>query len=452
MSNRTIGGKAPLITQDGAEAELPHERAEMMERAALGCVVIDGARSESAETVLGELLAEDFYFPRHQIIFKALLELATDGAVIDLVTLGEHLKGKRLLEAAGGELYLSDLLAAPGSVTHVHHYVTKVRQYSITRNIRRRIQALSPDATAEQIEPIIDLMDLRDTRNTALVRMSDILDAHLAELQSGHADYLKTGFPTFDCGIYAQAGDLIVIAARAGVGKTAYMSNILHNLLQHGIHCLYCPTETQPAQFLDRLIPQIANVRASKFRSRDFSAEDKASLANARDKLMRLPLSLLDKASPTLREIRQHLRVSGAKVLFVDYLSRCSMPREENRAREIERFMVDLKTLCQEQKVVCFLAVQLSRRTDHMKEGEAPLLADLADSSAVEKEADAVVFLWRKKKVWGDINLMEIDALFGKNRWGFAHSWMIDFDRKSMCMTEQGAELAKEAQDVPPML
>jgi replicative DNA helicase len=207
-------------------------------------------------------------------------------------------------------------------------------------------------------------------------------------------------------------------------------------MLKDGTPCLYCPTEMRPAQFMDRMAPLLVNVPADKFRSRDFDLNDLENISNIQSQVEGFPLTLLNIASPNIHEIKMAVKSSGCKVLFLDYLGRCSMPKENTRMREIERFVVDLKNICVDMGILCFLAVQLSRATDYNKDSE-PRLADLSDSSAIEKEADAVIFLWRDPANPGSYDMSNISGVLGKNRHGVLDRFSISFIKRQMRMTDQ---------------
>lgn len=407
-----------------------------MEQAVLGSVLIENGKPELTDCVFDELTEADFYSDRCKRVFRTLVCMRGDGVPIDLVTLTARMKADGELSKAGGEVFLADLLANVATTYHIRHYAAQVKRNAVMRQIRRELADLNPAASPEAIERIMHLVEQRDNGDaTNVVRAGSLVDDYLAECEQGRSCGIKTGYATFDDNLHPQPGDLVVVAARTNVGKTAYLTNVLSNLLERGVPCLFCATEMRPKQFLDRLFPLRVAVPASSFRAKTFGAEDIAELQSVADEAKRMPLHLLDIASPTIQEIKRAIRASGCKVLFVDYLGRCSTSREQTRMREIEKFVVELKNECVKSGILCFLAVQLNRRTDF--DNAPPKLADLSDSSAVEKEADAVIFLWRNPKVKSEsFKAPVIEAFFGKNRFGYMHKWGLEFDRKSMRMTE----------------
>lgn len=407
----------------------------MMEHAVLGSFLIESSISSAADFVLEELAEDDFSRIASRQIFSLFKEMRENGEAIDLVTVCARLKAKGELDELGGEVFVCGLLDSVSTTNHIRHYAREVKRNAVMRLLRREITRLNPTAEPEAVERIMALVEQRDSGDRlAVVTPKEIMDGYLEDCFKGRQPGINTGYATLDGGLHPQAGDLVVVAARTNVGKTAYLTNILVNMLDNGTVCLYCPTEMRPAQFMSRLLPLKTGIAASKFRAQQFRAEDLAELETVVADAKAYPLYLLDIAGPSIYEIKRAIRFSKCRVLFVDYLGRCAMSREATRTREIEKFVVELKNECVKSGVLCFLAVQLSRRTDFDK--APPKLADLADSSAVEKEADAVIFLWRNPEHKASGERPVIEAFLGKNRFGYMHKWLLDFDRHSLRMTE----------------
>jgi replicative DNA helicase len=339
-------------------------------------------------------------------------------------------------------MFLSDLFKHVSTTAHIRHYAATVKRNSVMRLIRREMAKLNPATAPEELDKIMQLIHLRDTDdNSFLASPKTFIDEYFNECEQTREAGIRTGYPTFDRNFHAQDGDLIVVAARANVGKTVFSTNVLVNLLSHGTRCLYCPTEMRPKQFMGRIMPLCIGVPATTFRSHQFTPGDISEMRGVGEDIKAMPLHFLDMGSPTINEIKRAVRISGCKVLFVDYLGRCSMTHEQTRMREIERFVVELKNECLKSGIICFLAVQLSRRTDF--DEASPKLADLSDSSAIEKEADAVLFLWREAvDKQTQIRPPFINIGFGKNRFGYTPQWTLDFNRVSLRMTECGGNYA----------
>ena len=405
---------------------------ERIEAAIIGDLV---SGTTLADQIFGELVESNFDDPKNKTIFKVLQSMYGEKKTIDLLTTTHALA--HISPEMGLVAHLGLCLEHITTPAHILTYIGIVKRNSYLRQIRNEIIQLNPEVEPTAIEYIMGLIQLRDEgdkKNT--VCPIDFIDDYIKNLKTKQCQGITSGFDTIDRHIRAQASDLVVVGARTNVGKTTFLTNVLVNMLKDEIPCLYCPTEMRPNQFMDRISPLLVSVPADKFRSREFNLNDLAQMDEIGEHIKTMPLTLLNIASPNIHEIRMAVKSSSCRVLFLDYLGRCSMPREETRMREIERFMVDLKNICVDLGILCFLAVQLSRATDYNKDSE-PRLADLSDSSAIEKEADAVIFLWRDPADPGGYEISNISGVLSKNRHGILAHFPIDFNKVQMRMTER---------------
>jgi len=402
-----------------------------LENAILGEVLTGGSPELDSQIFL-DLTEDHFAEPKNRTAYGILKAMRSGGRPINPLTFRYEAEGQGQKDL--NDKYIQSLMDHITTPAHTQAYIALVKRNAYMREIRRQIMRLNPSADRGEVERVMELVALRDSADKKLtVTPKDIADQYITELKEKNNQTIETGFDTIDRNIHPQAGDLIVVGARTNVGKTTYLTNVCVNMLENGIPCLYAPTEMRPKQFLDRISPLVSDIPAHKFRSREFELSELAEMDQIAGRLKALPFTMLDIAGPNIAEITQAVRSSGCKVLFLDYLGRCSMPRETTRMREIEKFVVELKNLCVTEGVLCFLAVQLSRATDFNKDSP-PRLADLSDSSAIEKEADAVIFLWRDPaNPTGGI----IQAGISKNRHGNLCGLSVAFDKNQMKMTEE---------------
>lgn len=380
------------------------------------------------------LTADDFVDASNKTAFMIAKGMHGNKKVIDPHTLSAEATRQGLRVSYE---YLGAVTEKNTTLEQIGAYIELMKRDKHLREIHAKLVELNPEATADSINSIIDLIAKRDSlEKKTTIEAWRIVDGYIVELQSKKSKTINTGFYTIDTYCQPNPGDVVVIGARTNVGKTVCLTNILVNILKNNVPCLYCPTEMKPSQFLDRISPIISNISSDKFRSRNFRSEDISEIPKISSGIRAMPLTILDIAGPSINDIRQAIKNSDCKVLFVDYLGRCSMTREDKRQREIEKFMVELKNLCINNGILCFLAVQLSRVTDSLKE-VAPRLADLSDSSAIEKEADSVIFLWRNLEL-AKKNPNLIAAVIAKNRHGDYRDFEIDFNKTKMMMTEKG--------------
>lgn len=424
------------------------EPTRLLEMATLGCAMVE---TSAARVVVEELEEKHFALEPHRDIFLAVKGILDSGGELDVLTLSS-----RMNRSSVGTKYLTQCVNAMGSTTAmVETYISEVKRLWTLREIRDRLVKFSPQASLEEVEEFMQLIQERDTGSgLPIVKSTDVIHPYLSELEQGRSlkTRVDTGFPSIDKAFYAQPGDLVTIAARTGIGKTALMTNMLVNMAMKGITCLYVPTEMRPSQFMGRVMPILSGVPAWKFRAFALTKDDIHQVSSVGGPKLydAAPFYILDRASPTIQEIGKAIRTIGAKAVFVDYLGRCSMPKDHSRPREVERFVVALKSECVTQQAACFLGVQLSRRTDY--EAGPPKLADLSDSSAIEKESDAVIFMWipdQKKAAQepndaGNANptnrIRKIEAFFGKNRFGYPALIPVILDREFMKIMETPKE------------
>lgn len=406
-----------------------------MERAIIGGIIADGICCTLADESFTNLVDLDFTDRAVMQTFAVLVGMYQEKKAINPVSVAYELERA----GVGDRDTVQKFMDASTYPEHACEYVKIVKRNGLLRTIRHRLTTISPEASTQDIENLMELINRRDqTGKRASVLPREYMDGYIESIFNPKTVKINTGFGILDESLHAQPGDLIVIGARTGVGKTTFLTNVLLTMLRDEVTCLYCPTEMKPAQFTSRLIPIMTGVWASRFRSLNFEVGQKAKIESAAESINGMPLSILDIASPTIGEIRAEVKAREPRVLFVDYLGRCSMTREATRMREIERFVVSLKNLCVERRIICFLAVQLGRATDYNVDAP-PLLADLADSSAIEKEADLVLMLWKDKNRnngAGPADKSIISALIAKNRHGLIRSFDIEFNKSQMRMSE----------------
>lgn len=408
------------------------------ERAVIGAIIL-GAAPDLADEAFTYLVDRHWEDMPSKLAFPVLKEMYSNKEEINPVTAAEAFRRAKLGGASLRVKFFTDYV---DWADKPQEYINIFRWDALSEKIKRKIRNLQEQEdtpTEADIEAVIDLVHERDMiGHSSVIGPADGLEEYIKSLTEKRLLSINTGFPALDHNLHAQPGDLVIVGARTGIGKTTFLTNTLYNISRKSIPCLYIPTEMDANQFRSRIFPLMTGVYASRFRSMKFKEGQLEEIKTAAEEYKQLPIYTLDIASPTIGEIRAAVKEKSCKVLFVDYLGRCSMTREATRMREIEKFVVALKTFCVNQGIVCFMAVQLSRLTDRNAD-TAPLLADLSDSSAIEKEADLVLMLWKdpKKELTGDYSSAIITATIEKNRHGFVDTFDICFDKNKMQMTEQ---------------
>ena len=381
------------------------------EQAVLGAALRD---SEALSKALEILDRQNFYRESHRLIFDAMCELFEQGEPIDLLTLQERLRLRDRLEAAGGVSYLSQLIDMTPTAGHVRHHAKIVREKAILRgliHVATEIVSQSYEDTLE-VEEVLDQAEksifaiseqkitpsFTDTYTVMKESLKDI------EVQFEKKEYITgvpTGFVEFDemtAGL--QAGDLIVIAGRPSMGKTAFALNIAqHAASTKGIGVAIFSLEMSKSQLGIRLLCSEARISSNKLRTGRLSKKDWGPLTLAAGSLAEAPIFIDDTAVMTDLEIRAKARRIMAEknigLIIVDYLQLVrGRDRHESRQQEVSEITRSLKALAKELSVPVIAVSQLSRAVEQ-RHGRRPQLSDLRESGAIEQDADLVAFIYR---------------------------------------------------------
>lgn len=392
------------------ERKLPHN--PDAERSVLGAILLDNQAFHPAIEVLA---AEDFFLDSHRRIFTRMIELSESSRPIDLITLHEELERAGELEAAGGPAYLGSLVDGVPRVTNVEHYARIVKEKALLRNLIHASNNILTQAF-EAEEPADEVLDraehsifaLAEERVKAgLLSLKEIARATLPRLDEvferrQHITGLATGFTDFDnltSGL--QPADLIVLAARPAMGKTALALNIAqHAALQLGKPVAVFSLEMAREALLFRLLCAEARVDSHKFRSGFLSREEMTRLTVALGRMSEAPIFIDDTPALTVLEARAKCRrlqaEHGLGLVVVDYMQLMSgRGRYENRTQEISQISRGLKALAKEVRVPLIAVSQLSRAPEQRGGDHRPQLSDLRESGSIEQDADVVAFIFR---------------------------------------------------------
>lgn len=397
-----------------AGKQQPHN--EEAEASLLGAILIDAdALVKIADTVT----ASDFYDPRHQRIFEAILQLYERHRPIDVLTLADQLKANATLDLVGGPAYLTELTNFVPTAAHVEQYAEMVAQ----KALRRRLIQVSQEIVTLGYDETKDLRELVEEAETSLFQVSQrhvkqslvSLEAILAEsfdrLDDLHRDKNKirgvpTGFRDMD-NILAglQRSDLIVLAARPSMGKTAFSLNLAHNVATIAREpVLIFSLEMSKEQLVDRLLSMESGVDAWALRTGNLTDSDFEKISHAMGTLSEAPIYIDDTPSITVSDLRTKARREAHKhklgLIIVDYLQLMSggsrFGGSENRVQEISEISRGLKQVARELDVPLIALSQLSRSVEN-RHPQIPQLADLRESGSIEQDADVVAFIYREE-------------------------------------------------------
>jgi len=362
------------------------------------------------------LRATDFSLDSHHRIYKAMLALVERGQAVDLVTLAEELRQQNNLLAVGGPAYLASLTEGLPRNLSIENYVGIVKDKSLLRGI---IQ-VGDFMTASAVDPAARAMEVLNTAESELMQLSesgivnDLMDiptivkgsfGSVDNLASASSELtgMATHYTEFDrmtCGL--QAGELIVIAARPSMGKTAWAINIAENAaLQDGKKVAIFSLEMSKEALLRRMMASTARVGARRIQTGFMGREEKGKLAHALSSLTAAPMMIDDTATINVTEMRSKARRmkhrTGLDLIVVDYLQlMCDTRRNENRTQEVSAISRGLKTLAKELHVPVVALSQLSRESEKRGGNRRPILSDLRESGSIEQDADVVAFIHRE--------------------------------------------------------
>lgn len=426
------------------------------EQAVLGAIILDSTVFDKVVDYIKS--PEYFYVALHKLIFMQMLEMINFGAAIDFVTLLEKLKQNKAFDEATGKTYLMDLVNNCPSISNAEAYAKVIAD---KYNIRRLITAsreIIDDASAGDEEPsvLIDsaeqkIFDIRkgneksglERINSVILQTFDRLDALNSETDDSMKP-ISTGIGDLDRVITGlNRSDLILLAARPGMGKTSFALNIARNAACTSKKTVaFFSLEMSKEQLASRLLSTEALISGTKLRTGKLNDEEWSRLIPASDVLSKAELYLDDTPGITITEMKSRLRrLRNLDLVVIDYLQLMGSGRRiDNRVQEISEITRNLKILAKEMNVPVITLSQLSRaseqRTDHR-----PQLSDLRDSGSIEQDADIVLFLYREgyyseksaEQAAPTADMNSGECIVAKNRHGEAKSvklhWQGEFMR-----------------------
>lgn len=412
------------------------------EQALLGCVIID---NEIIVTLSDEMKIQDFFDRRHQLIFQAMLNLYRGQMQIDFTTLIAELQMKNQLVEAGGAVYLSSLLDAEFTTANVGDYIQIVQDSALKRNViaaatsigdagyNANYDAASYVDYAERL--ISDLTKRRRTEgftpiSTVLENVKNIMIAN--RNRTDEITGLSTGFNNLDeITLGLQKDNLIILAARPAMGKSAFAMNIAvqaaqKNKKENGepISVAVFSLEMSQEQIAQRMTASQAHVNLTNIQKGSLNQKEMLLIEGANDDLSNLNLYFCDQGSLTIADIRAKCRkqqqTSGLDLVVIDYLQLINgSGRSSSRQDEVSNISRSLKQMARELGVPVIALAQLSREVEK-REDKRPIMADLRESGSIEQDADIIMFLYREdyytKGTSKVSNLTEL--IIAKNRSG----------------------------------
>lgn len=390
------------------------------ERAVLGSMLIDREALERALELLDE---KSFYEEQNQKIFSVIRTLSLNNRVVDTVTLAEELRKMNYLSSSGGAEYLAEIINTVATAAHIDHYAEIVKEKAILRDLIRAATQMVGDCFQEH-EGANSLLDkaegliysIADKRaRTGLVPLSDMIHEMIENLEVLHqrketVTGVPSGFKRFDdmtAGF--QRGNLVILAARPGVGKTAFALNIaLHAAVKKKLPVAIFSLEMSQQEIGMRLLSSISSIPLQSLRTGFFKKSDWPIITRKAELLSESPI-YLDYSSSAMsiltlrssaRRIAAQLATKGTplSLIIIDYLQLMQGSRKnpENRQNEIAEISRSLKGLARDLNVPIIALSQLNRSPEERGREGKPQLSDLRESGALEQDADLVGFIYRE--------------------------------------------------------
>ena len=386
------------------------------ERACLGSMLLDRGAIEAAIDILN---SEDFYSLQHRVIFDAIMELYRQSVPVDIVTITDFLKSNGTLDKAGGAVYLSSLLDEVPTSANIEYYARIVEQKSLLRKLieaASTIISMGYDTNRDVLE-IVDeaekmIFDVTERRiSKGYFHISDVIKESIFAIEKlYHKRDMYTGIPSgfreFDERTSGfQNSELIIIAARPSVGKTAFALNIAQNVaIREKKSVAIFSLEMSKEALVQRMLCSEARINSQNLRRGFLSDKDWGPLTAAAGKLNEANIFIDETPAISDMQLRAKARRIksryGLDLIIIDYLQLMTATRRRNegRTQEISEISRSLKALARELDIPVIALSQLSRAVEsRSRTDKRPILSDLRESGAIEQDADLVAFLYREE-------------------------------------------------------
>ncbi|MDZ7740730.1 MAG: replicative DNA helicase [Bacteroidota bacterium] len=405
--------RKPSLNQSFTEHGKVPPQAIELEEAVLGAIMLE---KDALTAVIDILKPEVFYKDSHRKIYEAIARLFTKSEPVDILTVTEELKNSGELDIVGGPYYITQLTNRIASAANVEYHVRIISQ----KYIQRELIKISSDIIKEAYEDTTDVFDLLDKAEQGLFSVSEtnlrrnyddmqslvkeaITEIQAARDQEAHLRGVPSGFTGLDRVTSGwQRSDLIILASRPGMGKTAFTLSMARNIaVDFKRSVAIFSLEMASVQLVTRLISSETQLSADKLRKGNLENYEWEQLNAKINNLVDSKIYIDDTPALTIFELRAKCRRLKAQhnidIIFIDYLQLMSGTAESrgNREQEISNISRSLKSLAKELDVPIIALSQLSRAVETRGGSKKPILSDLRESGAIEQDADIVLFLYR---------------------------------------------------------
>jgi len=383
----------------------------------LACIASALLNREALLRITEILQPEDFYLEKHKLIFESIIELERKSLPIDLTTLRQKLIDKNIFQKIGGNSALADIYQSTSTSVNAEAYAKRIKEMSLRRKLIEVAElsiekcfnrTISTEELMDEVER--DIFKVTEQRVTSDYKdIENILNQTMTEITSWyHTKKIVTGVPSgftdLDETLTGFHGaELLIIAARPGMGKTAFALNIMNNVaLRSNIPVLFFSLEMPANQLAMRMLCIESMIDSQRVRTGHIDQEELRKLMQVQARLSKAPIYIDDSPSANILEIRAKARRLSQKVplglIIVDYLQLITSLSKVDRHLQIAEISRLLKQLARELNVPVIALSQLSRAVESRSD-QIPTLADLRESGAIEQDADVVMFIYREEKV-----------------------------------------------------
>lgn len=399
-----------LTLSEATLERLPPQSLEA-EQAVLGALLVSG---DGISRVVDVLDPEYFYRKAHQVIYAAALDLYEDNEPIDIVTVSQYLKDEGKLDNVGGRQYITDLSLSVATTANLEYYAKVVQEKAILRMLIRAgteivgscYEETDAESALDKAEHLIFTLAQKKEMQQ-LVHIKNIVENSFQQIEDRYENRdslsgVPSGFYDLDALTSGfQPSDLIIIAARPSMGKTAFVLNIAqHAAVEHNIPVAIFSLEMSKESLVMRMLCSEAEIDSNRLRTGHMHTTDWTKLASAMGRLGEAPIYIDDSALLNSLEMRAKCRrlkseMNGLGLVIIDYIQLMHGRKQtDNRVQEVSEISRSLKTLAREIAVPVVALSQLSRAVES-RQNKRPMLSDLRESGSIEQDADLVGFIYR---------------------------------------------------------
>ncbi len=405
-------------------------------------------RPEGMDEIANLLAPWDFYKASHGQVYSAMLDLHSAQVPVDLVSVSEYLRDRGLLEGVGGPVFLAELSEKVGFASNILYYADIVKKKALLRQLLDTAQQIAGRclSVVDDVDGFLDeaadkIFEIGEERESALIHpLADLAPAETARIEALHdrkREVLGVSSGFVDLDYYTsgwQRGDLIILAARPSMGKTALAVNMSHHAATAGETPVGFISLEQPrAQIVQRLMASTGRIDGGRLRSARMTGDEWSRFYSLN---LIAPIYIIDKPSMDIVEVRAQARRLKSRhkigLLAIDYLQLIRDPKARSREQEIGGISRALKALAKELNIPVICLSQLNRDVEK-RTNKQPMLSDLRESGSIEQDADLVIFIYRDEVYNEDTDQRGIaEITLAKQRSGPTGSLRLTYMREFM--------------------